>query len=145
LIALRRHSFLPWVDGFAPTNFLKAAGVRDEAVLVSDTPGYIGFYSQAEIVAADFLTGSRRTFETISRDANPLRALFHAYRDAGHPFAYVIWVGNRWLGASSDWRTLRLFHPKNGHDGEPFGELAMPAPVLITPSMVVWDVRGLSF
>jgi hypothetical protein len=145
LIALRRHSLVASLAAFAPVKYLNAAGVRDEAVLVGDTPGYIAFYSEAEIVAADFLTGSRRTFETISRDSNPLRALFHLYREAGHPFAYVVWDGNRWLGASSDWRTLRLFHPKNGHDGEPFGELAMPPPVLITPSAVVWDVRGLSF
>lgn len=145
LVALRRHSLRPWLDAFAPTKFLNAAGVRDEAVLVGDTPGYIAFYSQAQIVAADFLTGSRKTFDRISRDANPLRALFRAYREAGHPFAYVIWDRNRWLGASSDWRTLRLFHPKNGHDGEPFGELPMPPPVLISPNAVVWDVRGLSF
>jgi len=145
MLALRRHSLLANLQAFAPTKFLNEAAVRDQAVLVGDTPGYIAFYSQAEIVAADFLTGSRRTFEAIARDPNPLRALFRAYRQAGHPFAYVIWDGNRWLGASRDWRTLRLFHPKNGHDGEPFGELAMPPPVLITPNAVVWDVRGLSF
>lgn len=145
LVGLRRHSNLARLHAFGPTKFLNDAGVRDQAVLVGDTPGYIAFYSQAEIVAADFLTGSRRLFDTIADDPNPLRALFRTYRKAGHPFAYVIWDENRWLGASKDWRTLRLFHPKNGHDGEPFGELAMPPPVLIGPGVVVWDVRGLSF
>ena len=145
LMSLRLHSQLGRLHAFQPTKFLNDAGVRDQAVLVGDTPGYIAFYSEAEIVAADFLTGSRRTFETIAHDPNPLRALFRTYQQAGHPFAYVIWDENRWLGASSDWRTLRLFHPKNGRDGEPFGELGMPPPVLVTPSAVVWDVRGMSF
>jgi len=144
LVGLRRYSLLPLLVRFPPTKFLNEAGVKDQAVLVGDTPGYIAFYSRADVVAADFLTGSRKMFDSISRDPNPLRALFRAYREAGHPFAYVIWDGNRWLGASPDWRKLQLFHPKNGHDGEPFGELAMPPPVLITHTMVVWDVRGLS-
>jgi len=144
LIAMRRHSQVEGLLAFTPTKFLNSAGVRDEAVLVGDTPGYIAFYSDAEIVAADFLTASREMFERIARQPNPLRALFQVYREAGHPFAYVIWDGNRWLGASPDWRVLRLFHPKNGRDGEPFGELAMPPPILITPNAVVWDVRGLS-
>jgi len=145
LLGLRRHSQLARLLDFQPTKFLNQAGVADQAVLVGDTPGYIAFYSRAEIVAADFLTGSRRTFETVARDPNPLRALFRTYQQAGHPISYVIWDQNRWLGASSDWRTLRLFHPKNGHDGEPFGELPMPAPVLVTPSAVVWNVQGMSF
>jgi len=144
LIAMRRHSQVEGLLGFPPTKFLNSAGVRDEAVLVGDTPGYIAFYSDAEIVAADFLTASREMFERIALQPNPLRALFQVYREAGHPFAYVIWDGNRWLGASPDWRVLRLFHPKNGRDGQPFGELAMPPPILITPNAVVWDVRGLS-
>jgi len=145
LVGLRRHSQLARLRDFPPTKFLNDSGVRDQVVLVGDTPGYIAFYSQAEVVAADFLTGSRKMFETISAEPNPLRALFRVYRKAGHPFSYVIWDQNRWLGASSDWRTLRLFHPKNGRDGEPFGELPMPPPVLVTRATVVWDVKGMSF
>lgn len=105
-----------------------ALELRHEAVLVSDYPGYLAFHTDLHVVAADFLTGDRRTLHRLRSSPDGLQLLLELAAARGRPIEAVFDMGNRWMTFGEEPWVAVWNDPKTYPAGDRLGAVALPGP-----------------
>jgi hypothetical protein len=118
-----------------------------QTVLIADFPGYLAFMTSNPIVAADFLTADRASYQEMRAAPNALQFLEQRCRRAGHPIRLIVYTaGSPWLVPDDDRRGLTYNDPRIYPALQPIGHLRFAAgPAAIDRSngrilSLVWDL-----
>ncbi len=129
--------------GPVAANVATDADLVHSTVLISEAPGTFGFRSRGHVLAADMLTGDRRTYEALRASGNALQWLLDAAARAGSPVEYILLVGGDFLQWDRARSELVYFDPKVPRSSEVIGRMRVGPPDYESPdkTVVMWKVR----
>ena len=110
---------------------------ENSTVLVSDFPGTAAFFSRSLVIAADFLTANRDTYESMRKHDNALVYLCQLAARAGHPLRWIVYSGNTWLRVDKDTGLIEYNDPRAYPSDKVIGRLRLGMPVIVT-AITAW-------
>jgi hypothetical protein len=119
-----------------------SADLVHSTVLISEAPGTFAFRSHGHVMAADMLTGDRRTYEAMRASGNGVQWLLDAASRAGTPVDYILWVGGDFLKWDPARSELIYYDPKVARSSEVIGRLHVGPPDYADPqkSIALWKM-----
>jgi hypothetical protein len=115
-VFVRRGSSLPVRNQLSMEFFSQLSpdlNLDEEAILVSDAPGYLAFKTKAKVFAADLLTANRRFYEEMRASPNALNFILDACARQGSPVRAVFYVGGFWLTPTDNMQSLVFRDPRS--------------------------------
>jgi hypothetical protein len=106
-------------------------------------PGGVAFHTHNRVIAADFLTGNRRTYARMRSSGNALDTLFKIAEDAGHPVDYFVYVGGDFITWNREAGDVAYIDPKMGGSRAVIGHMHLGKPWMthVGGKFAIWKLR----
>lgn len=106
--------------------FVKNNHIDKTTILVSDWPGKLAFYTNNQILAADFLTTNIKFYQEMISSTNSLTWLFNQAESSGIPIKYIFLMGNSWLVKDTTNKEIIFNDPRSYPKPRIIGRMPLP-------------------
>jgi hypothetical protein len=130
------------LTGLKTLRIVRALGIDDATILVSEWPGTVAFHTRNQIVAADMLTSNRRLVDRLFAAPDAGLVLLAAAREAGTPLDYVIVNGGPFLVPGDNRESVDLRSPRmvDNQAGRTVGRIRLGPVHAEIDDVLIWRV-----